>query len=117
MNRLLQSFAAAVVGALTLTSAATARDDRVPDLRVAYGDLDLSRPADAAVFHARVDAAVDGWCERNDGLFEGQRVSAATLCRRHARQLVGFSTPAADRDALRIAAAAARQPALVVASR
>lgn len=103
MTKFFKSVSLALAAALSLSSAALAQS---PDLRIAYGDLDLSRARDAAVFQARVDAAVSDWCAANGRVFSGTRsISPRTACREHAEKLVALSIPAAQRSALRVAAA------------
>ncbi|ENZ83179.1 MULTISPECIES: UrcA family protein [Caulobacter] len=63
------SLTLAAVPALGLTQAASAAP-REPVARVAFGDLNLSQPAQAAIFKARVDAAGEKLCREriNAGL-------------------------------------------------
>lgn len=106
MKQVLKSVLLAAAAAASLTSAAFA-GDRPANLRVAHGDLDLSRPADASVFKARVDTAVSAWCRDNAGLFSGRgSINGEGACRAHAAELVQMSTPSAQKRALKMAAAA-----------
>lgn len=55
------SLSLAAVPILGLTQAANAAERELA-VRVAYGDLDLSNPAQAAVFRARAEAAGESLC-------------------------------------------------------
>lgn len=99
MNRLLKSFALAVVGAASLGSAALA-----DDIRIRYDDLDLTRPADAAAFDERAKRAVADYCAVNFRRFEGQPMSSPMrACKREAALLVRYSMPRQQRRDLQIA--------------
>lgn len=106
MKQVIKSSVLAIVAALGLSSAALAGPNEPADMRVAYGDLDLSQPGDAWTFQTRVSAAVDAWCEDNQRLFIGERsASPKNSCRKAAMQQVRVSLKPAHKDALRIAAA------------
>lgn len=105
MTKFFKSVSLAVAAALSLTSAALAQPGGPSDLRVAYGDLDLSQPGGAWAFKSRVNAAVDGWCAENASVFAGTRINPERACREHAAKLVAMSLPAPQRAGLRTAAA------------
>jgi UrcA family protein len=115
MKQVFKSVALALTAALSLSSTALAEGSRT-DLRVAMSDLDLSQPADAAAFNARVDAAVTAWCNDNLQVYSGQRGAGARVsCRKEAHREVQQSIPKAQKEALKVAAA--RAAVLQVASR
>ena len=118
MKQVFKSMTLAIAAAISLSSAALAASDAPADIRISHSDLDLTRPDDAATFKTRVAAAVNTWCAENENLFAGQGGrSARSSCRTHANRLVSLSTPAAHKQALRVAAAASREPAIEVAAR
>jgi len=61
-------------------------------LTVPRGDLDLSRPADAQTFKARVAKAAAKWC-RTEPLSTGSHVPNARECRKSADEAVTASLP------------------------
>lgn len=73
--------------ALALASSVQPTD---PELRVRYGDLDLSRPEHAREFAGRVRSAADAFCERHRELVTPQAVGDPQVCRR------GMSVRAAE---------------------
>lgn len=107
------SVALAAAGAFSLTSAAVAQDVRVP-----YGDLDLSTPAGAAELKQRSKAAADAFCLDNARRFaEGPMRDSKAVCRREVLFLITAATPAEQRQALRIARSARNSPPVQVAAR
>lgn len=62
------SLSLAAVPILGLTQAANAAE---PVLRVSYSDLNLSSPADAAIFKARVDTAGEQLCRAKQRSAQG----------------------------------------------
>ncbi len=81
-------FAAAVT---TLTAGAASADERI-----SYADLDLSRPAHAAIFDARVDRAADALCR--NARRPGSRLSDRAFCEVQVRDEVLRQLPAAVRE-------------------
>lgn len=111
MTSVLKSLTLALAGAVSLSSAALAED-----VRVRHGDLDLSRPADAAIFDARVTEAAQAYCAKNANLFAGVPAqSPMRACKRHVIELVRLSTPTEQRRALKVARATKTAPVEVAA--
>jgi UrcA family protein len=100
MRNLFKSFALAVAGAISLSSAALAGEVRVP-----YGDLDLSRPAGAAEFQSRVDRAARDYCEANPLEGRGPVAGSPESCRRLIRSEIRSAMPSEQREALTVARA------------
>ena len=100
MRNVLKSFALAVAGALSLSSAALAQDQ----VRVPYGDLDLTRPVDAAAFEARIKGAAADFCAGYRDERSKMRMSAAT-CKRQVATDLRSVIPAQARQNLQIARA------------
>lgn len=100
MRNVLKSFALAITGALSLTSAAMAGE-----VRVSYGDLDLSRPADAAAFEARIRAAAADWCEAHPAEQALILATSDAACRQNVRGELRRAVPGEQRAALRVARA------------
>ncbi|WP_184716545.1 UrcA family protein [Caulobacter sp.] len=69
------SLSLAIVPVLGLTQAANAAE---PTVRVAYADLNLATPAQAAIFKARVEAAGDQLCRAK--LAKGQLEMPLRAC-------------------------------------
>ena len=99
MQKVLSALALAVAGALSLTSAAMAGD-----IRVAYGDLDLSRPADAAKFDGRVRQAAADWCQANEQPGRQTLETSQSACRRRVMSEARRVMPQSERQALQMAA-------------
>ena len=96
------SLSLAAVPVLGLTQAAHAGE---PQARVAVGDLNLSNPAQAAVFKVRVDNAAKTLCRakiRNNTA----RLSYGA-CTTEIRREVDYKLSASQRKALQVAARAA----------
>lgn len=95
------SLSLAAVPILGLTQAANAAE---PTAHIAYGDLNLSNPAQAAIFKARVETAGQDLCRsmmRKGELNMPVRACVANAHREAERQL-----PKTQRQALAFAAAA-----------
>lgn len=102
------SLSLAAIPVLGLTQAANAAE---PVVRVSYSDLNLSNPAQAAIFKARVETAGEALCRaklRSGDLDMPLRGCVAEVHREVERQL-----PKAQRQAL---ASAARAQAIEVAA-
>lgn len=102
------SLSLAAIPVLGLTQAANAAE---PIVRVSYSDLNLSNPAQAAIFKARVETAGEALCRaklRSGDLDMPLRGCVAEVHREVERQL-----PKAQRQAL---ASAARAQAIEVAA-
>ena len=102
------SLSLAAIPVLGLTQAANAAE---PVVRVSYSDLNLSNPAQAAIFKARVETAGEALCRaklRNGDLDMPLRGCVTEVHREVERQL-----PKAQRQAL---ASAARAQAIEVAA-
>jgi UrcA family protein len=56
----------------------------VPELRVAYGDLDLAKPAGVQALHRRLEVAAERVCPRTDGRVKVEQRAAARECRKQA---------------------------------
>ena len=98
------SLTLAAVPVLGLTQAANAAE-REPVARVAFGDLDLSQPAQAAIFKARVDTAGQKLCR--------EKMNSGTLnmpvagCMGEVHREVDRQLSSSQRKALTLAARAA----------
>ena len=104
------STSAALVGALAAFTGVAAAEEGV---KVSYGDLDLSRPADAAEFDARTSKAARKFC-RSDARPVGTFIRDTRGCMNAVRVSVLEELPAHERQAL---AAARTRASTVLASR
>lgn len=77
-NRSIAGTAAAIATMITIAAASPLRAETV-SIPVAYGDLDLSRPAGVAAVRTRIHRAVDRICGQPTG---GDRLRIAA-CRRN----------------------------------
>lgn len=73
--------AAALAAAVLASVPALAAEQRTPDVRVYYGDLDLSDPADVARLDGRLARAVNAVCPSANGVRELSRLRTIGLCR------------------------------------
>jgi len=73
------ALSAAVLGAAFQVP--TAAQDRLADVAVSYGDLDLTNPAAVRTFDRRLANAVEAACPSDAGLREVGRVRAIAACR------------------------------------
>lgn len=64
--------------------------------RISLADLDLSRPAHAAIFDARIDRAADALCR--DARRTGSRLSDRAFCEGQVRAEVMRQLPVAARE-------------------
>jgi UrcA family protein len=87
-TQLAKRAALAVVAAGMLVSPALAADSKgrfaVPELAVAYGDLDLTKPEGVQALHRRLTAAAERVCPRTDVLVKQTDKAAARECRKQA---------------------------------
>jgi UrcA family protein len=90
MSKFTKGFAALAAVAALAAGAAQAADA----ISVAYGDLDLSRPSDAAEFNTRVDKAAKKWC-RQEPLRTGSRISDLADCKARAHAAAVAAMPKA----------------------
>jgi UrcA family protein len=74
-------FRAAALAAAVLASIPALADERLPDVRVYYGDLDLSQPADVQTLDHRLAHAVKAACPSDSGVRELSQLRTITLCR------------------------------------
>jgi UrcA family protein len=56
----------------------------VPEIAVAYGDLDLTNPAGVQALHRRLKTAAERVCPRTDGRVSAPDKAAAHECRKQA---------------------------------
>lgn len=98
-------FQAAALAAAVLASVPAMAEEKLPDVRVYYGDLDLSDPAGVQVFDRRLNMAVKAACPSDQGVREMTQLRAIAKCRsakqaeleptRHAALAAAQSTRAA----------------------
>ena len=96
------SLSLAAIPVLGLTQAANAAE---PAARIAYGDLNLADPAQAAIFKARVETAATKLCRAKMDSSEGLAVPVRTCVVDGLRQ-AEHQLPKAQRQAFAYAAAA-----------
>src|SRR5262245_48736441 len=65
---------------LASTAAMAAVEDKMPDVRVYYGDLDLSSPAAVATLDHRLAHAIDAACPSGNGVREMSELHAVAAC-------------------------------------
>jgi UrcA family protein len=73
--------AAALAAAVLASVPALAQEGRMPDVRVYYGDLDLSDPVDVSTLDHRLLRAVKAVCPSDNGVREMSRLHTIALCR------------------------------------
>lgn len=95
------SLSLAAVPIMGLTQAANAAE---PTARIAYGDLNLANPAQAAIFKARVETASRALCMAK--LRAGQLDTPVNACIAAAHRQAQYQLPKAQRQALAFAASA-----------
>ncbi|MDR6627470.1 UrcA family protein [Caulobacter segnis] len=95
------SLSLAAVPVLGLTQAANAAQ---PTARVAYGDLNLASPTQAAIFKARVETAGRALCMAK--MRAGELDAPVNACVAAAHREAEQQLPKAQRQALAVAAAA-----------
>ena len=105
------STTAAVAGALAAFTGTAMADD---GLKVSYGDLDLSRPADAATFNQRATRAARVYC-RSEPRPVTTAIRDINGCAQEMLTSVTEALPQAQRQAL--AAARTRGASTVLAAR
>ena len=88
---MLRTFSLFAAAAVTLTAGAASADERI-----SLADLDLSRPAHAAIFDARVEQAAEALCR--DARRPGSRLSDRAFCEAQVRAEVMRQLPAAARE-------------------
>lgn len=85
-----------ILAAALMTQAAPAPSAE-PELRVAIGDLDFTRPADQDAFMQRVRAASRAFCDRHLDLVTPERLGDPTICRAEMRRLAYRALPERQR--------------------
>lgn len=106
MSKILNTLSA--IGALVMAATplvavggmAHAAEIGATPVHINVSDLDLSRPADAATFRQRVDAAAESFCTQGDDM----RLSQRDGCRNAIRQEATAKLGSSQRQALAIAA-------------
>lgn len=86
-----RTFSLLAAAAITLAAGTASADERISIV-----DLDLSRPAHAAIFDARIDRAADALCR--DARRPGSRLSDRDFCEARVRAEVMRQLPAAARE-------------------
>lgn len=81
-----------ILAAALMTQAAPAPSAE-PELRVAIGDLDFTRPADQDVFVQRVHAASRAFCDRHLEIVTPDRLGNPAICRAEMRRLAYRALP------------------------
>jgi UrcA family protein len=69
------------LAAAVLASVPAMAADRTADVRVYYGDLDLSNPAAIRTLDRRLGSAVNSVCPDDNGVGDLSRLRAIALCR------------------------------------
>lgn len=79
---------AAALGVAGLSSAALAAEpqDHMPDVQVAYGDLDLTTPQGVKTLDHRLNKAAQDACPSDSGISDIGRISMIRACRTTKRQ-------------------------------
>jgi UrcA family protein len=74
-------FPSLVLAAAVLASTPARAEDRLPDVRVYYGDLDLSRADGIQTLDRRLRHAVEATCASDNGVRELAQLRAIAVCR------------------------------------
>src|SRR5262245_25103327 len=74
-------FRALALAGAVLASVPALAQDRLPEVRVYYGDLDLSDPAAVRALDRRLNRAVKAACPSDDGVREMSQLRVIALCR------------------------------------
>jgi UrcA family protein len=72
---------AAALAAAVLASSPALAQEKLPDIRVYYGDLDLSDPVGIRTFDRRLNNAVEAVCPSDNGVRELSAVRIIRKCR------------------------------------